>query len=129
MWPWSKKKTNDESSSGARRKRKIHPADVKLLAVEARESGLGSREVAEMLGTAPTTSENWHRAYREGGAEGLVRRAARPGRRRICKELEERIAAKRREDPEAGTRRIRDELARDGGLAGSAEAGGRGGDE
>jgi transposase InsO family protein len=121
MWFWKRSKKKEEEVGGARRRRTLHPADVKLLAVEARESGLGSREVAEMLGTAPTTVENWFRAYREGGAAQLVRSAGKPGRRRICRALEERIAEKRREDPEAGTRRIRDELARDEGLSVSAE--------
>ncbi len=121
MWFWKRSKKQEEEVGGARRRRTLHPADVKLLAVEARESGLGSREVAEMLGTAPTTVESWFRAYREGGAAQLVRSAGKPGRRRICRALEERIAEKRREDPEAGTRRIRDELARDEGLAVSAE--------
>jgi len=124
MWFWTKKKKEKdrgEASGGGRRKRKFHPADVKLLAVEARESGLGSQEVAEMLGTSPVTVDKWLRTYREVGAEGLVRRASRPGRRRICRALEERIAAKRRDDPEAGTRRIRDELRRDEGVSVSAE--------
>ncbi len=104
-----------------KRKRKILPAEVKLAAVQAREAGLSSVELSEMLGTSPTTIENWLRMYRERGTEGLLGKASNPGTRKLHKALEERIAEYRREHPEAGVRRIRDELRREDALEVSAE--------
>jgi len=104
-----------------RKRRSIVPMEAKLLAVEARESGMSAREIGEMLGTAATTVEGWMRAYREGGAEGLARKHRGVGSKRICRELEERITRHRETYPDRGVRRIRDDLKREEGLAVSAE--------
>jgi transposase InsO family protein len=95
--------------------------EVKLLAIEALDSELTPRDVAEVVGVAPTTIETWRRLHREGGVAALSRKAASIGVRRQCSQLEERILTHRREHPERGVRRIRDELRRDEGLSVSAE--------
>lgn len=96
------------------------PLEVKLLAIEAVESGLAQVEVARLIGVMPTTVSSWLRSYRQDGVSGLSRRAS-IGVRRRCTKLEERIVAQRQEHPEQGVRRIRDELRREEGLAVSAE--------
>jgi transposase InsO family protein len=103
------------------RRRRIMPVEVKLMAVRARETGLTIGELAEVLGTSPSTIDNWSRAYRAGGAEGLIGKASNPGSRKLCKALEKRIEEYRLEHPEAGVRRIRDELRREDGLQVCAE--------
>jgi len=102
-------------------KRKVFPVEVKILAIEALEAGLGPGEVSELLGAGSSTIVKWRKLYVEGGPEALMRQAANPGSRRICGELERRIEQMRRDNPDAGVRRIRDELRRDQGVGVSAE--------
>jgi transposase InsO family protein len=97
------------------------PVEVKVLAARAKESGLDRKEVADLIGASLYTVDKWHQMYQEGGPEALVNQSTSPSTRRICKELERRIEARRRENPEAGVRRIRDELRREEGVAVSAE--------
>jgi transposase InsO family protein len=124
---WNRKKkdvkADVESSPGKQRgkKRKFLPAEVKLLAVQAREAGLTSREIAEVLGTGVATIDKWVRSYSEGGPEALIRRGANPGARKVCAELRERIEEHRREHPERGVRRIQHDLRREHGLEVGAE--------
>ncbi len=103
------------------RRRKTFPAEVKLLAVEALESGLSPAEVSEIVGAGSSTLVKWRNLYLEGGEKALIRQAAHPGTRRICGELDRRIKQMRLDNPEAGVRRIRDELRRDQGIGVSAE--------
>ena len=125
---WKKKKKEAAASAALPpvkatkpRKRRVLPVEVKLLAMKAREAGVPSSQVAEVLGTAPVTIDKWARVYRENGPEGLMRKASNPGTRKLCKALEERIEQYRREHPSAGVRRIRDDLRREDGLQVSAE--------
>ncbi len=97
------------------------PLEVKLLALEAVASGLSRREVAELVGVASVTIGAWQRQYDTGGLPGLYRKASSIAVRNRCRQLEERIVAHRREHPEHGVRRIRDELRRGEALAVSAE--------
>jgi transposase InsO family protein len=95
--------------------------EVKLLAIEALESGAEKLDVASVIGVGPSTLAKWHKQYSESGVAGLCRRASSIAVRRQCTKLEEKILAHRREHPEHGVRRIRDELRREDGLSVSAE--------
>jgi transposase InsO family protein len=95
--------------------------EVKLLAIEALESDLPARDVAEVVGVAEGTLTKWRRQHEEGGLHGLCRRASSIAVRHQVSVLEERILAHRKEHPEHGVRRIRDELRRKDGLSVSAE--------
>jgi len=105
----------------ARRRQTNLPMEVRLLSVQACESGLTAKEVAELAGVHTSTVGNWSRIYRNDGLAGLARRTTSSTTRRICKALEERITEHRQAHPEHGVRRIRDELHRDQGLSVSAE--------
>jgi len=127
---WSRRKkkvdkasTSEAASAGKRAKGKRRHAavEVKVLAAEARLAGLTAREVSELVGFSTASVESWTRLYREGGPRALCKQARGKGGRRLYKEVEERIEAHRREHPEHGVRRIRDELKRDEGLEVSAE--------
>jgi transposase InsO family protein len=95
--------------------------EVKLLAIEALENGIDRKDLADVVGVEPSTLASWHKQYREVGVGGLCRRASSISVRQQCTRLEEQILAHRREHPEHGVRRIRDELRRHDGLAVSAE--------
>jgi transposase InsO family protein len=97
------------------------PLEVKLAAVAARDEGLTAREVAELTGVSPEAVEQWGQAHAQGGVAALAKKSSTASTRRLCAQLTERIEARRREHPEQGVRRIRDELRRDEGLAVSAE--------
>ncbi len=95
--------------------------EVKLLAIEALGSGLSANEVGELVGVGPVTIHKWHKDYAEGGVQGLCRKASSIGVRNQCSVLEEKIVALRRENPDYGVRRIRDNLRRHEGIEVSAE--------
>jgi len=127
---WSrgkKKKAKASTSAGAPAskttdsKRRHAPVEVKVLAAEARVSGLTAKEVSELVGFSTASVESWTRSYKEGGPRALCKQARGAGKRRLYKVIEERIEAHRQEHPEHGVRRIRDELKRDEGLQVSAE--------
>jgi len=104
----------------ARRRTRI-PMEIRLLSVQACESGLTAKEVASLADVGVSTVHNWTRTYREQGLAGLAKKTTSARTRRICSELEERIKAYRQEHPEHGVRRVRDELRRNEGLSVSAE--------
>jgi len=89
------------------------PLEVKLLSMEALGAGLGLAEVGELVGVSDTTVYNWRKLYDKGGVDALRQSPSGMGVRRRCQVLEERILSYRREHPEAGVRRIRDELRQD----------------
>jgi transposase InsO family protein len=95
--------------------------EVKVLAIEALDAGLPTKDVAEIVGVAESTLSTWRHQHHEGGVDALCRKASSIAVRHKCTALEERIVAHRQEHPEHGVRRIRDELRRDKGLAVSAE--------
>jgi len=95
--------------------------EVKLAAMEAMAAGLSVAEICELVGVSKTTFHVWRRAYVEGGAEAFRRSASTPSVRKRCEALEERILARRQENPEHGVRRIRDDLRREEALEVSAE--------
>ena len=99
----------------------LQPLEVKLLAIEALENGLGRGEVAPLVGVTPSALSAWHKCYREGGGSAPSRQASSIAMRKQCGKLEERILAHRQEHPEHGVRRIRDDLRRSEALAVSAE--------
>ncbi len=102
-------------------KRRHASVEVKVLAAEAKLSGLTSSEVSELVGFSSASVDVWTKAYQEGGPKALCKQARGTGRRRLYKVIEERIEAQRKEHPEHGVRRIRDDLKRDEGLEVSAE--------
>jgi len=95
--------------------------EVKILALEALDSGLSAIEVGELVGVGSGTIHKWRKDYSEGGVQGLCRKASSIAIRKQCSVLEEKIVARRRENPEHGVRRIRDDLRRQEGLDVSAE--------
>jgi transposase InsO family protein len=95
--------------------------EVKLLAIEALEDGAERRDVARIVGVHQSTLASWHKQYTEGGVSGMCRKSSSIAVRRQCTKLEEKILAHRRDHPDHGVRRIRDELRRDQGLSVSAE--------
>jgi transposase InsO family protein len=103
------------------KKRKTYPPEVKLLAIDAMEAGLTMSEVGELIGVSGSALGKWRKLYAEGGEKALMRQASNPGSRKICGELERRIEQMRRDNPEAGVRRIRDDLRRDQAIGVSAE--------
>ncbi len=70
------------SSSGFTRKR--FSQDVKLVAARGREAGMTGKEISRLVGASAGSVDKWWRAYREGGAEGLIRRSSRPNDRKLC---------------------------------------------
>ena len=115
--PSSNPTPNAESS----RPRKLFSPEVKLHAVKAIEAGLTPVEISEIVGSGSSTINAWAKAYRQGGLESLFRKPTNVATRRICEKLTKRIEQERRENPEAGVRRIRDELKRHEGVEVSAE--------
>jgi transposase InsO family protein len=103
------------------KKRKVTPVEVKLLAIDALKAGIPSSEVCELIGVSNSALGKWGKLYQEGGEGALARQATNPGTRRICSHLERRIEQMRCENPEAGVRRIRDELRHGQGIGVSAE--------
>ena len=103
------------------KKRKVTPVEVKLLAIDALKAGIPTTEVCELIGVSNSALGKWRKLYQEGGEGALARQATNPGTRRICSHLERRIEQMRCENPEAGVRRIRDELRHGQGIGVSAE--------
>jgi len=95
--------------------------EVKILAIEALESGLSAQEVGELVCVGSGTIHKWRRDYAENGVQGLCRKASSIAVRKQCSVLEEKIVALRQENPEYGVRRIRDDLRRHEGIDVSAE--------
>ena len=86
--------------------------EVKILAIEALETGLAADEVGELVGVGSATIYKWRKDYSEGGVGGLCRKASSIAVRGQCSALEEKIVALRRDHPDHGVRRIRDNLRR-----------------
>ena len=103
------------------KKRKITPVEVKLLAMDALKAGIPSSEVCDLIGVSNSALGKWRKLYQEGGEGALARQAIHPGSRKICSELEKRIEQMRRDNPDSGVRRIRDELRHGQGIGVSAE--------
>ena len=130
---WKRKKRDSRPSPGAGDAGQVRKAkksvkrsppvamEVKLLAVEALESGLSPQEVGELVGVGSGTIYAWRKDHAEGGVAALCRRASSIAVRKKCSALEEKIVARRQEHPDHGVRRIRDDLRRQEGLAVSAE--------
>lgn len=95
--------------------------EVKLLALEAMDSGLTREEIAALIGVHPQTVSEWRKKHADGGIEAFLRSPSVMSVRKRCQVLQERIVARRQAEPDAGVRRIRDELRREEGLEVSAE--------
>jgi transposase InsO family protein len=120
-----KHKSQPQPTTPAKRKttkRRIGiPVEVKLLAAEAFEAGLSAKEVSEIIDVASTTVNGWAKLFREGGAKALMNKPTSAKTKKACDELRQRIEQMRRENPDAGVRRIRDELRREEAIEVSAE--------
>jgi transposase len=131
FWKRRKQSSEEASSAGdagqvqqAKRTVKRSPPlamEVKILALEALDSGLSAIEVGELVGVGSGTIHKWRKDYADGGVQGLCRKASSIAIRKQCSVLEEKIVARRRENPEHGVRRIRDDLRRHEGIDVSAE--------
>ncbi len=128
FWKRQKKSQTPPPDTGqvqpARKTRRRSPPaalEVKLLAIEAVESGADKKDVAKVIGVGSSTLGKWHKQYRDGGVPGLCRRASSIAVRKQCSVLEEKIVTHREQHPDRGVRRIRDELRRHEGLSVSAE--------
>jgi transposase InsO family protein len=95
--------------------------EVKVLAIEALESGLSAQEVGDLVGVGSGTIHKWRKDYADGGVQELCRKASSIAIRKQCSVLEEKIVALRRDNPQHGVRRIRDDLRRHEGIEVSAE--------
>ncbi len=123
---WRKKKKRKQGTKPVekavpKRRKGLTPLELKLAAMDALSQGLRSSEVAELIGVSDATVHAWRRLFEKDGVEGLRKKPSSVGVKRKCEALEARIVAKREENPEAGVRRIRDELRRQEGLEVSAE--------
>jgi transposase len=123
---WKRKKkqpkaTNPSPPPSQKKKQSRAPLELKLAAVDALGKGLSAREVADLLGVSDASIYKWRQVFDKEGVAGLQKKAASPSVKRRCEALEARIVARRQENPQAGVRRIRDELRREEGLAVSAE--------
>jgi transposase InsO family protein len=78
--------------------------------MQALELGLTLSEVGDVVGVTDTSVSNWRKLHEQGGVEAFRRSSVRKGVRKRCQALEEKILAYRKEHPDAGVRRIRDEL-------------------
>ncbi len=120
---WKSKKKDEEVDSEAGKKSGAEgkkgrvrfpgrgvPLEVKLLAMDALAAGLSLTEVGDLIGVTDTSVHNWRKLHDQGGVEALRRSSVRKGVRKRCQALEEKILAYRKEHPDAGVRRIRDEL-------------------
>jgi len=119
MFFWKKKSNKSEVSKSPERhpgKRKSISLEVKLMAMEAKESGLGSKEVSEIVGVSATTVDNWWVVWKKSGSEGFVHSGATPTMRKVSEQIRKRIEEKRLANPQSGVQRIRDELRRDEAL-------------
>ncbi len=128
---WSRRKRAaqpDSSDRGQAQKRrkpiKRSPPmamEVKLIAIEALESGLSADEASELIGVSASTIHKWRKDYAAEGIEGLCRKASSIAIRKQCSALREKIVAARKAHPDRGVRRIRDDLRRHEGIDVSAE--------
>ncbi|MBW2703327.1 MAG: helix-turn-helix domain-containing protein [Deltaproteobacteria bacterium] len=103
------------------KKRIVVPVEMKVLASEAFEAGLSAGEIAEIIGAAKATVSAWAKQYREEGVDAFLKSPSNTRARKYCDELRLRIEGMRKENPEAGVRRIRDELRREEAIEVSAE--------
>jgi transposase InsO family protein len=105
-----KRVDNNRKRSPARRGRS-YPVELKIRVVREIESGQQTvYGAAKTFGLGVTTVKNWYLEYKANGVKGLD---AKPGPKpKTPSAVQEAVVEKKREYPEAGTRRIRDLLAR-----------------
>jgi len=128
FWKKKKEKEKDPKTSAPKPtteesvpSRKRHSVEVKLLAAQARDSGLNSGEIAKLVGASSNSVDKWWRLYRDGGPEALVTFKQNPKTRKLCAQLQKKIEQYRLENPTHGVRRIHHELYRNDGLEVSPE--------
>lgn len=95
--------------------------EVKLLAIDAIELGLSTREVAGLIGVSNSSVYQWRKQFKEDGIDGLKRSPSSHRVRRRCELLEEKIVEFRKAHPDKGVRKVRDELRRKEAVSVSAE--------
>jgi hypothetical protein len=83
----SKNQSSDHASSAgdagqvqkAKRSVKRSPPlamEVRILSLEALESGLSANEIGELVGVGSGTIHKWRKDYADGGVQGLCRKAS-----------------------------------------------------
>jgi transposase InsO family protein len=123
---WKRKKkpvpaTNPSPPPSQKKKQLRAPLELKLAAIDALAKGLSAREVADLIGVSDGSVYKWRQVFEKEGVTGLQKKASSPTVKRRCQALEARIVARREENPEAGVRRIRDDLRRQEAVSVSAE--------
>lgn len=106
--------------------RRVYPVELRWRVVrEAVEGDVSLSELERVFGVSAHTIQEWVRRYHHGGIDALVPLPSYPmsrARAAGAQAKRDAVAATRREHPEWGTRRIRDELRRDEGLGVSETA-------
>lgn len=111
------------SSSTARKgkKKTIVPLEVKLLAMEAIDTGLSAKEVAEMVGVAFSTVSKWCSVWRKSGVDGFIYSGSSQTTRTKTNAIQKRIEEYRLANPEAGVKKISQNLKRNEAISVSPE--------
>ena len=95
-----KQQTSKEAATGrgaaVRRRPILCPMEVKLLALEALQTGLTKAEVADIVGVAPITVSSWQKKYDAEGLPGLYRHPSSKQALARCNALEKRIIERRK---------------------------------
>ena len=83
------RETESSNKPSQPKKRKLLPLEVKLMVVEAMDSGLGAKDVAEIVEVSSHTVSSWFRTWKSKGLDGTgigkLSPAARYGRPACCK--------------------------------------------
>lgn len=110
------KDTARGAAGALHRTRQAWPAELRLhLAQAIVDRGVASATLSKALGISLNTLQDWAFRYRREGAAGMMGRVAEKkptGRSASVKRSRRDVVEAKREHPEHGTRRIRDELAR-----------------
>ena len=108
----TRRRTGANGSGGSRR---AHPPDLRIRVVrEVVDGQAPARQVARAFGLSETTVSEWVRRYRYGGVEALMPMPAMPRapRKKASDPMRDAVRATKQDNPEFGTRRIRDVLRR-----------------
>ena len=110
-------KDKSQSEEPLVKHRRLWPTEVRLKVAQAVvDRGLRLSDLADALGISRNTLVDWVQRYRRRGVEGF---SDEPRPRQVRKEMNlrrEAVIAAKKAQPEQGAKRIRDELARFGGV-------------
>lgn len=118
----TKKKKADTKARKKRQPPPTYPIELKLAVVaKVLEEGWEEAEVADTYGLSKTTVTTWRRRYEAGGVDGLLpKKRGQSGRKPTTRQQTDprrrAVIEAKQARPSAGTRRIRDLIARFEGL-------------